>query len=185
MYKACNVCTVYRSDYSIYVIFFYFFLFFGAFFRYFHFNWLTINRRYNNRISSSGGIDSTLHVKLYTSSEPLNVGEMNSAGPGRPDISMYFFVRPNALSATQLFTHTKTQRSHPIHPIQSNPTTDDSDKVKSINVVSQWFEAPHESAKIQWEKIEGKRKYSNYTDYSIFQLHDFSKCEQRWWCWRL
>lgn len=28
---------------------------------------------------------------------------MNSAGPGRPDISMYFFVRPNALSATQLF----------------------------------------------------------------------------------
>lgn len=65
-------------------------------------NWLTINRRYNNRISSSGGIDSTLHVKLYTSSEPLNVGEMNSAGPGRPEISMYFFVRPSALSATQL-----------------------------------------------------------------------------------
>lgn len=65
-------------------------------------NWLTINRRYSNRISSSGGIDSTLHVKLYTSSEPLNVGEMNSAGPGRPEISMYFFVRPSALSATQL-----------------------------------------------------------------------------------
>lgn len=63
---------------------------------------LTISRRYNNRISSSGGIDSTLHVKLYTSSEPLNVGEINSAGPGRPEISMYFFVRPNALSATQL-----------------------------------------------------------------------------------
>lgn len=43
-----------------------------------------------------------LHVKLYTSNEPLNVGEINSAGPGRPDISMYFFVLPNALSATQL-----------------------------------------------------------------------------------
>lgn len=77
-------------------------LYFIFFSQGFHFNWLTINRRYNNRISSSGGIDSTLHVKLYTSSEPLNVGEMNSAGPGRPDISMYFFVRPNALSATQL-----------------------------------------------------------------------------------
>lgn len=43
-----------------------------------------------------------LHVKLYDSSEPLNVGDMNSAGPGRPDISMYFLVRPNELSATQL-----------------------------------------------------------------------------------
>lgn len=28
---------------------------------------------------------------------------MNSAGPGRPEISMYFFVRPKALSATQLY----------------------------------------------------------------------------------
>lgn len=35
------------------------------------------------------------------------MGEMNSAGPGRPDISMYFFVRPNALSATQLVTEQK------------------------------------------------------------------------------
>lgn len=87
----------------------YFILFFFS--QGFHFNWLTINRRYNNRISSSGGIDSTLHVKLYTSSEPLNVGEMNSAGPGRPDISMYFFVRPNALSATQLRLYSFTRFS--------------------------------------------------------------------------
>lgn len=62
-----------------------------------------MSRRYSNRISSNGGIDSMLHVKLYDSNEPLNVGDMNSAGPGLPDISMYFLVRPSELSATQLY----------------------------------------------------------------------------------
>lgn len=78
--------------------------------------WLTINLLYNKRISSSGGIDSTLQVKLYTSNEPLNVGDINSAGPGLPDISIYFFVLPNALSATQLYIkreiHTKYVTIH-------------------------------------------------------------------------
>lgn len=38
------------------------------------------------------------------------MGEINSAGPGRPEISMYFFVRPNALSATQLNTVWMSER---------------------------------------------------------------------------
>lgn len=143
-------------------------------------NWLTISRRYNNRISSSGGIDSTLHVKLYTSSEPLNVGEMNSAGPGRPDISMYFFVRPNALSATQLQLSNIPFRCRRIKRNQQQPSNRYGRKR-----FTEWG--------IQFVKKERRRRKKNSGNISIIRTIQFENCYMnmckrlvKWkcWCWR-
>uniref|UniRef100_A0A182MDE9 Uncharacterized protein n=1 Tax=Anopheles culicifacies TaxID=139723 RepID=A0A182MDE9_9DIPT len=51
---------------------------------------------------AGNGNDSMLHVRLYISRYLLYIGEWNSAGPGRPETSMYFFARPSEFSATQL-----------------------------------------------------------------------------------